>query len=444
MNNKDLKKIILVFITLLIIILFAIMIIFTFNKNKEEQMTEDGENVLEEYGKTASGGVDFQSYFDIKTCMQKYVDNINIKNSKYYLYDRTNNKVITTDEIEIKQNIYNLLSNKYIAEKNLTVENLYDNVETLQENATYLPIEVKLIQDGDIKSFLTYGFAHSTEDYSVIGKLFTIVNINVVESKFSIEPLYGDYTSINEISIKSLEETITANNGNLFNMTKLTPHSHPTEYINIYKSLALGEPERLYNLLDEEYRNERFENYDEFKNYIEKNKLKIQRARLEKYKVDVTENESRYICIDQNKNYYVINQKEMFQDYTLMLDTYTIDLPEFIQKYNSSNNNVKVALNIEKLIEATKMGDFKYIYNKLDETFKSNNYKTLADFEKFMEGKFDALEDSIKYEKYEEISGVHVYNIAVTDKSENKTINAKVVMDLKENRDFVFSFSVEN
>lgn len=408
-------------------------------------MTEDGEDVLGEYGKTTSGeGIDYQSYFDIKACMQKYVDNINIKNSKYYLYDRTNNKLIVTDENEIKQNIYNLLSDKYITEKNITMENLYDNVETLQEEAMYLPIEAGLIQDGGIKSFITYGLVQSTKDYSVICKLFSVININISEGKFSIEPLYGEYESISEILIKNTEETITVNEENKFTMTNITPENYPTEYINIYKGLALGDPEKLYSLLDEEYKKARFENFGEFKEYIEKNKTKIQGTRLDKYKVDVNENKVRYICIDQYENYYIINQKEILQDYTIMLDKYTIDLPEFIEKYDSSANNIKVALNIEKLIEATKMRDYKYIYNKLNESFKANNFNTLEKFEKYITEKFDAIEDTVKYVKYEEVTGVHVYNIEVIDASGNKTINAKVVMDLKDERDFVFSFSAES
>ena len=407
-------------------------------------MTEDGEDVLAEYGKSGSGGIDYQSYFDIKACMQKFVDNLNIKNAKYFLYDKTNNKVITKEESVIKQNIYNLLSDKYITEKNITIDNIYENIQTIQETAMYLPIEAKLIQDGEIKSFVTYGLVQSTSDYRVICKLFSIVNINIVEAKFSIEPLYGDYTNINEISINSFEQTITDKKENGFKMTYLKPESYPTEYIKIYKGLALGEPERLYNLLDEEYKNARFENLDMFKDYIEKNRKEIQGTRLEKYKVDVGDDNVRYICVDQHDNYYIINQKEMFQNYTIMLDKYIIDLPEFIEKYENSEDKIRVPLNIEKLVEATKMGDYRYVYNKMNESFKTSKFGTLEEFEKYITEKFDATEDTIEYVKYENVTGVHMYNIVVTDKSENKTINAKVVMDLKEDRNFEFSFSAEN
>ena len=120
----------------------------------------------------------------------------------------------------------------------------------------------------------------------------------------------------------------------------------------------------------------------------------------------------------------------------MMLDTYTIDLPEFIEKYEASNDNIKVALNIEKLKEAIKMGDYKYVYNRLDESFKLNNFKTLEEFEKFVKNEeFNAKDDKIEYKQYEKINGVHTYNITIKDKE------VRVIMKLEEERDFIFSFS---
>lgn len=404
---------------------------------------DDGEDIFEVYGKNQNGGIDKQSYFDIKTCMQKYVDNLNIKNNKYYVYDRTNNKLIVSDESKIKKNIYNLLSDKYISENNITLDNIYENIQTFEESAIYLPIEISLIQDGDIKSFLTYGIVQSTKDYSVMSKLFTIININLVEESFSIEPIYEKYNSINEINIQNMEKTITRNTGNLFTTTQIISEDYPKEYINIYKSLALSEPERLYNLLDEEYKNARFGSVEEFKKYINNNRDKIQSTRLDTYKIEARNESTRYICVDQYKNYYMIQEKEFCQDYTMILDIYTIDQPEFIQKYDNSENKIKVALNVEKMVKAIKAQDYKYVYNKLDESFKSSNFDTIEKFEKYINEKFDASEDTISYNEYEEITGVHVYDIEITDTSKNKITKAKIVMDLKDNRDFVFSFSVE-
>ena len=63
--------------------------------------------------------------------------------------------------------------------------------------------------------------------------------------------------------------------------------------------------------------------------------------------------------------------------YSVVLDTYTIDLPEFIEKYNSANEKTKVGLNIQKVFDAINNEDYEYVYNKLDNTFKQTNFKTV-------------------------------------------------------------------
>lgn len=445
MENWKFKKILVLLIILLSIIL---IILFYFNKKREsipqvfQEKGEKGENVLESYGKDFNGGIDKQSYFDIKNCIQQYLNYINMNNSQNFAYDEQGNYVRFLDENEIKEKIYKLLSNKYISEKNITIENLYDNVKVLQETPLFIPIEAKLIQDGNIKSFLIYGIME-TVDYKVIDKFYAVVNINIRQENFSIEPIYGNYSSIDEITIEQFEEKIESNEYNKYSTTFLENDAVPKEYINTCKRLALGAPEILYELLDESYRNAKFESLETFKKYIEKNKSKIISSRLQKYKTDNELGKTRYICVDQYENYYIINNTSIFQDYTVMLDKYTINLPEFIEKYDNSEVNVKVALNIEKLIEATKLGDYKYVYSKLNESFKTSYLKNQETFEKFINMKYDPENDVITYEKYEEITGVHVYHIKVTKQKENKEINAKVVMDLKENRDFEISFSKE-
>lgn len=446
MNNNYLKKIIIFFIILLIIVLITIIGISLLIKiqNQSAQTENTGEDVLENYGKNSSGGIDEQSYFDIKKCMQIYLDYLNIDNSQYYGRAEDGGYVRDVEESYVKQNIYNLLSNKYINENNITIDNVYKYVDELKDPTLYVLIEADLIQDGDIKSFLTYGLIEEMEDYKVIDKIFTVVNIDVSKGCFSIEPIYGNYKDINEIKINKMDDKIILNNLNKFSMTSISKDDLPKEYINLYKRLALGEPEELYKLLDEDYKKLRFETFEIFKNYIEKNRSEIQSIRLEGFYI-VTEGENtKYICIDQNKKYYVINQKEILEDYTIILDTYTIDLPEFIKKYDSSEEHIKVALNIEKLISATKDGDYKYVYNKMDNTFKNTKFGTEEKFEKYIKQKYNPNEDILSYGKYEKISGTHIYEVELTDVSENNKIKAKIVMQLKDERDFVFSFSTEN
>jgi len=447
MNNQKLKKVIILLIILLLLIIIAILSICINIKNDEqkiisEEISGQGENTLETYGKNSSGGIDSQSYFDVKEYMQKYLDIINMNNLQYGYYDENNNYIAALSEKDVKQKIYNVLSNKFIDEKNITVDNIGNHIKVLQEYSIFVPIEISLIQDSDIKSFLVYGLAEKIDDYSVIGKIFAVININVAESVYSVEPIYGDYNSINEIKIERMEDTIIANEDNEFFQTYKSVKEIPAEYINLYKGLALGAPEKLYDLLDEEYKNTKFGNIDEFKRHIQKNKSKIVTARIDKYKVDVYDDYVRYVCIDKNGNSYIITQKEILTDFTMMLDAYTINLPEFIEKYDSVENSQKVVLNIEKLIEATKSKDYNYVYSKLDDTFKFENFETQEDFERYINEKYDE-DDKITFEKYEKFDDVYIYDTKITDKSNNGEKKAKIVMQLKDERDFVFSFSIQ-
>lgn len=450
MNSQKLKKFIIFLIVLLVISIVTIIIIKKFLKkdNKiDEIITENGRvgtNIYENYGKVSSGGVDSDAYFDIKKHMQKYLDIRNINSLLYGYYNENGEYISTVSDEEIKQKIYNVLSNKYIAENNVTTENLYEYVDILKEPAIFVPVEMSLIQDGEIKSFIVYGLVESEKDYRLIDEIFAVINIEMSGYKFSIEPIKGDYSSIKEIKIDKLEDNITNNEDNEFFQAYVTAEDIPLEYINIYKGLALGNPERLYNLLDEEYRKARFGSIEEFKKYIEKNKNEIMLVQLEKYQVNVEGNKIKYICVDKQGNYYIINQEEALDDYTIILDTYSIDIPEFIEKYNKSRENEKILLNIQKVFQAINSGDYKYVYNKLDNTFKANYFKTQEEFETYIKNNWYE-KNEIKYVTYQKNEDIYVYNIEITnaDNTNAEKINKKIVMELLEGTAFVMSFNVE-
>jgi len=133
----------------------------------------------------------------------------------------------------------------------------------------------------------------------------------------------------------------------------------------------------MYELLDKEYKQAKFSNVENFKKYIETNKTEIIGINPQRYQVtDGTNNTKQYVIIDQNGHYYIIREKGVL-DYSVILDTYTIDLPEFTAKYNNSTDEQKVLLNIQKCFEAINQQDYKYVYNKLDETFRNNNFGSI-------------------------------------------------------------------
>ena len=112
------------------------------------------------------------------TCVTQYLNVINIKNDAYYTYDEKGNYVLAIDEIKIKENIYNLLSQNYITQNQVTMQNVYEKVETLENQVLFVPIEIAMVQDSEVKSFAISGLLESPQNYQVVGKKTMIVNID--------------------------------------------------------------------------------------------------------------------------------------------------------------------------------------------------------------------------------------------------------------------------
>lgn len=111
----------------------------------------NAEDFVSTYGKTEDNKVDKQAYFDVVTCVTQYLNAINIKNDAYYTYDEKGNYVLAIDEIKIKENIYNLLSQNYITQNQVTMQNVYEKVETLENQVLFVPIEIAMVQDSSKK-----------------------------------------------------------------------------------------------------------------------------------------------------------------------------------------------------------------------------------------------------------------------------------------------------
>ena len=113
------------------------------------------------------------------------------------------------------------------------------------------------------------------------------------------------------------------------------------------------------------------------------------------------------------------------------------------EKYNSSSNENKVAMNVEKIESAINNRDYKFIYNKLDETFKNNNFKSLDEFAEYINKNFFD-NNNLEYESISNEGNVYIYTIKLTDvNNEENTKTMTIIMKLKEGTDFVMSFSIE-
>ena len=103
-------------------------------------------------------------------------------------------------------------------------------------------------------------------------------------------------------------------------------------------------------------------------------------------------------------------------------------------------------MNLEKIFQALNRKDYNYIYEKLDNNFKQNNFSTLTDFETYAKNTFFDI-NKIEYGDFEEKSGVYVYKISLFDATESANEENKVtknfIIKLEDNNNFKMAFNVD-
>lgn len=230
---------------------------------------------------------------------------------------------------------------------------------------------------------------------------------------------------------------------NEFTFTTLTSDNLVRMYLNDYKNNILNDLDKAYNSLNLEYKEKRFGSIENYKEYINENIEKISQITLKQYQINSYEEYEEYVCLDQYDNYYIFNVTAVMQ-YTLKLDTYTLDSEKFINTYNNSNAQEKGMLNIDKFITMINSKDYQAVYSKLDETFKNNNFSTLNDFKNYIKQNLFEY-NSVSYDSWSNEGEIYIYQIIISDKTANsrETKNMEIIMKLNSDMDFIMSFNIK-
>ena len=271
--------------------------------------------------------------------------------------------------------------------------------------------------------------------------------VDMLNRTFKVVPQEYIKEYITEINIGeelkiNLEKSIEKNNYNIFEYENVSDETYIIDIFNEFKKNMMYDYKQAYENLELEYKEKRFGTYEKFEEYAKNNIKNSVIMKLNAYQINKYENYTQYICKDQNENYYIFNETGIM-DYTVILDTYTIDLPQFTEKYNNSTDAEKVLLNIQKVFEAINHGDYKYVYNKLDNEFKQNNFPTETEFDNYIKQNL-YKNNSISYGKYKTSGNLHIYDINIKNKDDKNSITKtkNIIMRLEEGTDFVMSFNV--
>ena len=438
MNTGNRKKLIILGIIIVIVIIIIISLSILLNSEKQKlpnivanETNTQQENIKEEEEEEK---IDVSKYYAVTNLVRQYYGALD--KEKYILSDGTN----YAEEEGVKESIYSLLSTEYIEKNNVEIDNIYEKVSDINETITFVPLKMQCSEGIGVDKFLVYGSLIYMNSQN-LENIFIYVNIDYINQTFSIEPINEKYNDIEEIKLDNTIDSIEKNNFNSFSEKQMTEEEISKEKFNDFKLLILRKSEDLYNSLNEEYRNKKFGSYEEYEKYIDNNYDRLSTISITKYQVNEYNDYTQYVCLDKENGYY------FFRDFNngeseIILDTYTIDLPEFLEKYNKAEDEQKVGYNIEKFVSAINEEDYKYAYNVLDESFKQKNMPSQADFEKFVKDNFYA-NNTVEHNDVEKQGNLFVYTITLknaNNESEQKELT--VIMKLEEETDFVMSFSI--
>ena len=438
---KKLKNILIICILIVIILIITILII---NKQSKNEIVYEEAQGTEQPTEEDIKRISFNEYLIISNCLQQYQSILNTENAGYYGRNENGEFVKQVDDSEIKNKIYGLLSESFIKKNKVLKQDVYEYVNEVKEKRipTILEIYKKTGNESNIISYAVIVITTTRDDKRNSSEEYLIINLDYANKTFSVEPI-DSAEKLEEIEIEESRDNIKPNSNNKYYETEVTKEIIAREYFSNYKSIVLARPDIAYEYLNKEYKEKRFPTLDSFKEYISKNERKLEEIRIEGYESNILEESNEYICQDQFNNIYIFNEKETL-DYDVILDLYTIDIPQFIEKYDSSNIQTKVLLNIEKIKQALNLGDYSYVYSKLADSFKNNKYKTGQEFEKYIK---DSLYNSIsiEYKNFSNEGETYIYDLEIKnlENEADKIINMQIIMQLKGERDFVMSFNIK-
>ena len=436
---KSLGKVIIAVAILIFIVIIAMVVLKIIGERKGStyQDTEFEQQIIADYSDTIKEETDRNKYYATINIINNFVTTI-----------------LDGDNIMV----YNILEPQYVQEYGITEDNVLEKLNMLndqysedyQANATSIQYKADKLYRIQTSSNITIYFAYG----NIVDKLHQeeikynlIVEMDSANQTYYIVPQdymeKNNYTNPTQITSYNISiEQIQNNGSNKFQFTNVDDEDLINNYLNNYEDEIVNNLSDSYLMLDEDYRNARFGTVEEYENYMKDNMQYMLSIVFTKYKREDKDGYTEYICIDKDNNYYIFKEKAVM-DYSILLDNYTIDSDEFLDKYKNADLQTKVGLNCEKIVQALNLKDYKYIYNKLDETFKNSNFDSLDKFTEYMSTNYPDRYQA-EYSGFKKESDLYIQPITLNPISgEGESKQNNIIMQLKDGTDFVISFNIE-
>lgn len=437
---KKIKNLI-IFVIISIIVISTTLLIILLNSKQDLQQESNINRIV-------STVRNRNEYFAIKNVIDKYFSNLTMLNEEKYeihQYMPVNGKYMDQNEIEehihesvlaYKNMIYNYLDEDYKKDNGINLNNIneklgdYQDVQTFIDNMYYVDIRENL------KAYFVYGEVVEKSDLQKKSYSIMII-VNSSNKAFKLIPNIINYNvELGKELIIDFDD-ISYNNYNKIKYSTINNETYCRELFNDYRNRLIYNVESVYYLFNENYRNEKFGDLKEFVEFVKLNKKALTNVSLKSYNVQSRNMESIFICVDRSgKQYYFSVTSPM--KYTVSYDIYSTDTQETIEEYNKLSEVEKVIFNLNKINFALNAADYKYIYNRLSNNYKENNFKTLESFEEYAKIEFFA-NNQFEYLKYENVGQEYIaYNVDISDATGNdlNIINKTFIMRLRRRNRF--------
>lgn len=418
--NKSKK--VLVAMGIVVVLLIIIIIILLINNTKNEQQNTD----------IIGGG----TYGDKETQTDKeLVENTTV----FFTVENCINDYVSYIQEQDNKAIYNLLDENYVKNNKININNVKDYIENFNSNEMFIATKMYEQRKENINTYIVEGLKDDSE-YNT--NLYYIVEFDINKSTYNITPLFANnYKNLDDINVETEAYTIKENENNVFKYYRISNEAVAEKYLNYYTKLAKQNPEKAFSLIDENYRKERFKDFETYKNYSNRMSNKYDNLNIVGDSYEVLSDGTKYILKDSENEVYTIVAKEIM-NFSIQLDDYTIETDEFKKLYLSATNEAKAVTNAEKFMKMVNAKDYETAYQLLDDTYRANVFPTFDLYEQSLEASFF----DNNYYSITDISEQGSYYIVTLDlkdriSSAANTKQIKIIIGLQDGTNFKMSFA---
>lgn len=296
MVSRKVRRNVLLVVGILIVILLIVIFSIIYNSpdsifaNRDDRVTRV-DNVNE--------------YYNVQTCVKKLYE---LYKDVYYgenFYENLTNEEFKQRSLEI---LYNMLDKEYIEKYSVTKDNISEKVgevlnATLQINDIY-----RIKKNDDIAMYIVYSeqvdnVNNKIEDLNLMVKIDNSRNtFGILLDNYIVDQGFNNIKENQKYNIEL--SNILANSTNKFTAADIDQVTYVENMFEDYRYSMMYNRNRAYSLVNEETKNNKFNTFDSYNEYIKNNIKSIVIMEIKTYKVNKQEKYTDYEYVDTYDNQY--------------------------------------------------------------------------------------------------------------------------------------------